>query len=131
MCIRDRVLETFARYLGEASIVAFDPDSLLPPPVPDRVPDVLTITKELKRVREQVVSRPKFLIAFDRKRKVARLHLTVGGCFWANSELLDSELHEKVEPHMYSSRCKFCFSDLSKRDTTVESESSDDSESDS
>ena len=52
---------------------------------------------------------PKYVLVFSRNKKFVRLHKTLGSCPWPFTTLADSIELDKVEPHMYSARCKICW----------------------
>jgi len=80
--------------------------------------------------RRKRVQRPeKFLITYNRGRKLARLHRTTDRCPWAKLELKDFTMHDTVVPEMYDRRCRLCWPNKAE-DSEAMSESDTSSESD-
>jgi len=59
--------------------------------------------------RKKVLRPEKFLITYNRGRKLARLHRTTDRCPWARLELKDFTVHDSVVPEMYDRRCRLCW----------------------
>ena len=119
-------LESFSKYLGRFSTCVVPAADLLSVPLPVHFPETTPITEGLSKEKVRLVRTNKFLISYSRDRRVARLHLAAKGCYWASSELKDSELLDKVNSSQYNARCKFCFPQLAAA-TILENESSSES----
>ena len=63
-------------------------------------------------VRPLGAAKARFVLVFGRNRKFVRLHKASGNCPWPFITLADSMEVDKVEPHMYSARCKICWPEL-------------------
>ena len=126
----DSVLLSFARYLGQHSTASPEPVPLASFPAFPIVPITSGLDEEIKRGRTRVVRHSKYLVSQSRNKKVSRLHLASGGCYWANSEIRDCTLYEDIEPSLYNARCKFCFPEPIASTKGASDSSSEDSFSD-
>ena len=64
------------------------------------------------RTRNRIARGERYLIAYSRNKRIARLHRTVKGCYWAGVEIKDVWVGDSVDPTMYNRRCKFCWPEL-------------------
>jgi hypothetical protein len=78
--------------------------------------------KATGRPRSKVAREGHFLITYSKNRKVARLHRTGKGCYWAGVEVKDCKVTDEITADMYNRRCKFCWPELLPRTKTPNSE---------
>ena len=79
-------------------------------PEADLPVQLLPINLGVRREREGVVRRKKFVIVYNRSETKAKLHkVSEGGCYWARIELNNVQEFDTVDESMYNSRCGDCF----------------------
>ena len=59
--------------------------------------------------REKVTRSSKYLITYSENGRIARLHSTSRGCYWAGVEVRHCKAIDEVTSDMYNRRCKFCW----------------------